>query len=136
LGAQEEWTDRGQPGRHRDEARLYRDAAEHLAYFLRNQPGGWPPAEPAKKMYADAVAKTGSIQVTVDMTEAEVVVDGAVVGKAPLADPVFVEPGRHEVEARLGARLSAVEVDCAVGAPKTVSLALAPDGGAAPRRTG
>jgi len=38
--------------------------------------------------------------VTVDQADAAIVVDGAEVGRAPLAAPIAAEPGGHRVEAR------------------------------------
>jgi hypothetical protein len=51
-----------------------------------------------------AQAKVAAVMVTVDPPGAEVLVDGAPVGAAPLADAVFVEPGRHLFDARLDGR--------------------------------
>jgi hypothetical protein len=103
---------------------MYRDAAEHLAYFLRASPSQ-PPSAEAQKLYAEARSKIGMLVVTVDKAGAEVEVDGKVVGKAPLEDPVFVEPGHHVVEARAGAALASAQVDIAVGAERPVQLLLA-----------
>jgi hypothetical protein len=80
----------------------YRDAAEHLEFARRA-------AEPEKRegvlkatqeMVEKARSKVGVLNVTVNPPGAEVLVDGKVVGVAPLAGPVFVEPGMVFVEAR------------------------------------
>ena len=67
------------------------------------------------KLYEDARAETGPITIAVDLPGADVVVDGKVVGKSPLEDPVFVEPGHHTIEARLGAKPSTLEGEVAQG---------------------
>jgi hypothetical protein len=103
---------------------MNRDAAEHLAYFLRVSPNQ-PPAPAAKKLYEDARAKIGTITIAVDTPGADIVVDGKVIGKSPMEDPVFVDPGRHFVEARLGAKRATFEVDSApAGSTAGVSLVL------------
>ncbi|MFS8070315.1 MAG: tetratricopeptide repeat protein, partial [Byssovorax sp.] len=103
---------------------FYRDAAEHLAYFLRMSPTQ-PPSDDATKLYNEAQAKTARLNLAVDLPGADVVVDGKFVGKSPLVDPVFVEPGAHAVEIRLGEKLKTFHVDLAKGAPHPLSVALA-----------
>lgn len=80
-----------------------RDAAEHLAFFLREVPAGvLTPADRAQvdEMLAQARATVGAVKVTGAPEGAEVALDGVVVGKAPLEGELFVEPGPHRVEAR------------------------------------
>ncbi len=102
---------------------MNRDAAEHLAYFMRVSPNQ-PPSSDAQKLFQTASSKIGTLVVTVDVPGAEVAVDGKVVGKAPLEDPVFVEPGHHTLEAHLGTKVMAAEVDVAAGGKRTVGLTL------------
>jgi hypothetical protein len=102
---------------------LYRDAAEHLAYFVRMSPTQ-PPSADAMKLYREAQAKVWRLDISVDLAGADVVVDGKFVGKSPLVDPIFVEHGAHTIEARLGEKLKTLHVDPANGAPGPVSLEL------------
>jgi len=79
-----------------------RDAAEHLSYFLREATGIGPAdRKHAEEMLAQARAKVGVLWISVNQPGAEIFVDGAVVGKAPLEGEVLVEPGARVVEARL-----------------------------------
>lgn len=81
----------------------YRDAAEHLAYFLREASGvTTDERQTAQALLDEARAKVGALTILVDRSEAEVLVDGIAVGKSPLKREVFVEPGRRTVEAKLG----------------------------------
>ena len=79
---------------------LWRDAAAHLSFGLRN----WAPTgkaasrESAVKFLAAAKEKVGTLTVTV-AAGAEVLIDGKPAGTAPL-DELFVEPGTHTVGAR------------------------------------
>ncbi|HTN84083.1 MAG TPA: PEGA domain-containing protein [Sorangium sp.] len=64
--------------------------------------------------------------VTVGVAGAEVLVDGKVVGRAPVEGEVFVEPGEHRVEARLvGYETASQTVSVAKGGTVEVKLAMA-----------
>ena len=104
-----------------------RDAAEHLAYFVRSSPTQ-PPSNDAMKLYKEAQAKVARLDISVDLPGADVVVDGKFVGKSPLVDPLFVEPGAHTVELRLGEKLKSFHVDLAKGVSHPMSVALAGSG--------
>lgn len=80
-----------------------RDAAEHLAFALREVPAGVLTPEtrkPVEEMLAQARETVGAVKVTGAPAGAEVMVDGAMVGKAPLKGELFLEPGQHRVGAR------------------------------------
>ncbi|XXY46933.1 PEGA domain-containing protein [Sorangium sp. So ce269] len=80
----------------------HRDAAEYLTRYLREAPATKvKERESAEASLKEALAKIATVKVQVAPAGAEVRVDGAVVGKAPLADPVFLEPGQHDIGARL-----------------------------------
>lgn len=100
---------------------LYREAAAHLAYFLRLAPPERRTAA-AQRLYDDARSKVGALAISVDVAEADIAVDGKVIGKAPLEDPVFVEPGHHVVEARSGARIASAQVDVRAGERREIGL--------------
>lgn len=79
----------------------YRDAAEHLAYFLRESPANPEDRKMVQGLFDQARARVGELKITVNEPGALVLVDGAVVGTSPLKEPVFVDPGRKQVEAAL-----------------------------------
>jgi len=80
----------------------YRDAAEHLAYFLREgQAAGAADRKKGEAMLAEARKHVGELAVTVNRAQAEILVDDQVVGRAPLGNTLFVDPGQHVVVARL-----------------------------------
>jgi hypothetical protein len=104
-----------------------RDAAEHLTYALRN----FPPSAKATvraEMEArlEAIKKDiPSVRVRVNVPEAEVLVDGRVVGRAPLSDAIYVEPGKHLIAARHAGHTGAQqEVELAAGNTEDVQLTL------------
>jgi hypothetical protein len=120
------------------------EAAEHLAFFLRerrNIPDD--DRRTARQMLDEAQRQIGTLVITVDRPEAEIWVDGASVGRAPLNREVFVAPGRRVIEARvdgvrpasqvrtvkpgdyLRVELKLVKVEA--GRPAPVSVPTAPD---------
>ena len=81
--------------------RLYRDAAEHLAYSLREMKTA-APAERRTNTEAvlrEAQEKIQTVRLSVNVRGADVRVDGRSVGTAPLPDPIFLDPGPHTIEA-------------------------------------
>jgi hypothetical protein len=122
----------------------FRDAAEHAAFYAREMPADLSRAEKdgARALLEQARAKIGTLHIHADLEGAEVFVDAEHVGRAPLTEAIFVEPGSHVVEARLGVRSSLpTPVDVAAGASAEIALqvkwpetprALAPSVSAAP----
>ncbi|WP_437757933.1 PEGA domain-containing protein [Sorangium sp. So ce1389] len=79
-----------------------RDAAEYLTLYLREAPATKvQERQRAEASLQEARAQVAAVTVRVAPDGAEVTVDGTSVGRAPLADPVFLDPGRHEVGAKL-----------------------------------
>ncbi|WP_437319120.1 PEGA domain-containing protein [Sorangium sp. So ce385] len=79
----------------------YRDAAEHLAIYVRelaNDTTATPEErEAAAAAYTQARAEVGAVVVSANVPGAKVLVDGSPVGTTPLVDPVFLEPGSHTI---------------------------------------
>jgi hypothetical protein len=79
-----------------------REAAEHLDFALRN----FPPQQSADMFqqvradFAKAMARVGSLSVRVSSAGAQVFVDGKFVGTTPLTAPLFLDPGKHTIEAK------------------------------------
>jgi hypothetical protein len=86
------------------ELKRYRDAAEHLAFCIRN----FAPVESeqtlqqVRKAFADVKTRVAAVSVSTDRSGAEIFVDSLGVGTAPLPAALFVEPGSHKLAARLG----------------------------------
>ncbi|MGK3964082.1 hypothetical protein WMF38_07865 [Sorangium sp. So ce118] len=107
----------------------FRDAAEHLAHYLREAPKEQPPPpaaeiQSAEALYAAARAQVGALSIATLENGAEILVDGEVVGVAPLPAPVFVEPGMHTVSARRGNRVGARQVRVDKGGAASVEVVL------------
>jgi hypothetical protein len=95
------------------ELSLNRDAAEYLDYCLRHYAASSRPEAVAAEQRARAAfevvrSKVAAVTVRVTPAGAEVFVDGANVGRAPLEAPVFLEAGPHRIEARQAGFSSAV----------------------------
>jgi hypothetical protein len=81
----------------------HRDAAEHLTYFLREASSIAPEDRTrTHELLDEARANIGTLTIAVKQDGAEIWIDDAKVGTSPLKAELFVEPGRHWVEARLG----------------------------------
>ncbi|WP_437837500.1 PEGA domain-containing protein [Sorangium sp. So ce1153] len=104
----------------------YREAAEHLTWYLREAPASKvEQRRRAEQSLKEALAKVAQVTVEVEPAGADVTVDGAAVGKAPLRMPVFLNPGEHEVGARLDGHVPEKRgVTAKAGATATVSLRL------------
>src|SRR3954471_17301435 len=75
------------------------EAARHFSSFLHESASmSATEKSEAEKGLAAARSKLGRLQIQVDAGEAELFVDGERVGQAPLAEPVDVAPGSHEVQ--------------------------------------
>jgi hypothetical protein len=105
-----------------------RDAAEHLAFSLRTYaPTGTTPAtlERTRQLLAQARAQVATLTIQVNVDGAEVTIDGQVVGRSPIAEEVYVDPGSRTLEARLAAYPTArVTISAEKGASQQVALKL------------
>src|SRR5688572_2591180 len=119
------------------ELSLNRDAAEYLDYCLRHYAASSRPEAVAAEQRARAafeVVRTKVAAVTVNVTPAgaDVFVDSARIGRAPLDAPVFLEAGPHRIEARqAGLESATVDVNAKRGEAAEVTLALKAPAGAA-----
>jgi hypothetical protein len=110
---------------------LYRDAAEHLTFAIQNTPAG--KARDAVPVLTqdliEAKRHVTALNITVDQPDAEVTVDGKLVGRSPLDTDVFVDPGKHTVKAThatLGSADSTVDAKMAQQSTIALQLALPP----------
>ncbi|WP_437782973.1 PEGA domain-containing protein [Sorangium sp. So ce1097] len=103
-----------------------REAAEYLTRYLREAPASKvKERQSAETSLKEALKKVASVTVEVAPAGAEVRVDGAIVGKAPLVDPVFLDPGEHEIGARLeGHEPAKRPITVVAGGRETVVLQL------------
>lgn len=76
----------------------YVSAARHLKQLLAS-PGDLPSnvREEANNRLAQAEAQIGQLKISVDVSGAEVRIDGTVIGRSPLEDSWYIEPGQHEI---------------------------------------
>lgn len=103
------------------------EAATYLSFALRNWPvvGKGSPRELAQGRLAEAKAQIGTLVIRVDRVGAEVSINGARAGEAPLDPEVFVAPGTYRIEATLaGYEPTAATVKVGKGATRDVALAM------------
>ncbi|WP_437932098.1 hypothetical protein WMF37_23555 [Sorangium sp. So ce291] len=105
------------------------DAGKHLQQFLREHTSATPEQRAAaEKAIADVKRRTGFLVVVADANGADISVDGVLVGKAPLPDPVFVTPGKHTLFATYQDRSATTQVDAKIGVATSATLTLGTTG--------
>lgn len=112
-----------------------RDAAEHLSFALKNAAVSVPQdkIEKIKARLAEAKNLVGATKVQVNIDGAEVFIDGRSVGRSPLSEELYVDPGPCTVEAKLAGHDNAREtVDFRRATTRTVLLTLRLTGSAGP----
>lgn len=99
----------------------------HLSQFLRDHKEATPEQKStAATAIEDCKKKAALVAISVDAPGADVTIDGASVGKSPLVDAVFVEPGTHTVIANLDGRTASATVDAKKGQTANATLAVKP----------
>jgi hypothetical protein len=84
----------------------YRDAAEHLSFYLANLPSGKESSRgDAEQQLAECKKHIGTLSVTVEPATATVLVDGVARGEGAIAE-LFLEPGEHALQAEKEGRSS------------------------------
>jgi hypothetical protein len=112
-----------------------RDAAEHLSFALKNAAVSVPQdkIEKIKARLAEAKNLVGATVVQVNIDGAEVFIDGRSVGRSPLTEELYVDPGPCTVEAKLAGHDNAREtVDFRRATTRTVMLTLKLTGSVGP----
>ncbi len=109
---------------------LHRDAAEHIAYALSHYAASGTTQDQlakAKQRFETARKEVCVVHVAVSVEGAEVFVDGVSIGRAPIAEDVFVDAGARKIEARFPGYVTATKsVDAKKGGTEEVKLDLAP----------
>ncbi|WP_437752303.1 PEGA domain-containing protein [Sorangium sp. So ce1389] len=109
--------------------RMYRDAAEHLAWSLE-QREALPPAQ--QRRFGEGLRKArpfvATLILAVDPPDAEVLVDGKAIGRTARTYKLFFEPGHHMVRARAPGHGESLHGLRAVAAAEhEISIKLLPD---------
>ena len=100
---------------------MARDAAEHLDFYLLRDDGADPArTKTAKERFDKMRAKVALIILTPTPADAEVRVDGKVLGSGP--QRVFVEPGAHVFEVAKGGPAAKKAIEVVAGDEKALSL--------------
>ena len=103
------------------------EALEAFEKFLVGAPDSSPDMiADARRSAAQLQRRLGRIQIDCETAGADVSVDGKGVGMAPLPDPIWATPGRHQVAAKHASAAPAIEdVDVTAGSVSTVTVRLA-----------
>lgn len=104
---------------------MYPEATAHFGEYLRQRDLPKNELASVRSFYESAFAKSGHLEIAAP-DGATVSVDGAEIGKAPLADLVHVKPGSHDVRAVLtDGRTTSASASADTG--KTVKVSLVPE---------
>jgi hypothetical protein len=108
------------------EQEKHREAAEHLSYAQANIPAGAKPEtrESIALRLKGALAKVTALHVEVTRDGAEVLIDGAIIGRSPVKDALYVDPGPHTIAARLDGTKAERTIDAVAAVDQNVRLEL------------
>ncbi|HEY6727229.1 MAG TPA: PEGA domain-containing protein [Polyangiaceae bacterium] len=99
------------------------EAATHFARYLREHAEATPEQRQAAREGLDAAKQAvGVVTLTVDQSGADVLVDGASVGRSPLDDPLYLTPGEHTIVAQKGNETARSTVMVAAGSSTSETL--------------
>ena len=115
-----------------------RDAAEHLEYSYRNWPTGKQEArQRTLERLSQAKKLVGALEISVNVDGAEITVNDAAAGRAPLNHDVFVEAGAVSISVTApGYATETKTVPVAKGESRKVAIELTADGSAGAAATG
>jgi len=110
-------------------------AATHFAQYLRQHAEATEEQRLAAQEGLEAAkASIAVVTLTVDPSDAEILVDGESVGRSPLDDPLYLSPGEHTIVARKGDQTArkrlTVEAGSEINERLTIGRAAAPSGAA------
>lgn len=101
------------------------DAGNHVHRFLREHKAATPANKTlSNTILEDCKKKVAVLNISVDTAGADVAVDGKAVGKSPIEDPFFVEPGSHVVVATKDGKSATTKADAAKGTSANVIVSL------------
>ncbi|WP_437732366.1 hypothetical protein [Sorangium sp. So ce1335] len=103
-----------------------REAAAHLLYALETFPLGEKVEKRSflQKRLAEAKSQVGTLRISVNVDDAEVLLDGKLIGQSPLDAQVFVDPGKRTIEARRGGARTSTSLFVARGSDQRIALSL------------
>src|SRR5688572_25144401 len=76
----------------------YADAAGNFAKYIRENPNA-EAMDHALAAFEEARKRVVEVNVSVNQPDAIISVDGQQIGKSPLPDPLYIEPGAHTIGA-------------------------------------
>jgi hypothetical protein len=101
------------------------DASGHFNEYLRtNTEASEAEKQEAELGLAASKSKVAEVAVSVDVAGAQISVDGAEKGVAPLAGPLYLMPGAHTIEAKANDKHAAKSGTFSAGQSASFSLAL------------
>lgn len=107
--------------------KAYVDGGNHLTRFLREQKDIAPDQRTTAQANIEECKKNAAqVAIGVDAAGADVTIDGTSVGKSPVSDAVFVEPGTRAIVATLGGRSASSTVEAKKGQTVVATISIKP----------
>lgn len=106
-----------------------REAAEHLAYSLRQFPptGKDTLRKQIQRFYDEARKEVVAIRVRANIDGAQILLNGQPIGQSPMPNEIYANPGRSTIEARMfGHEPAIATVESAKGWSEEIVLTLKP----------
>ncbi len=101
------------------------DGGNHLQQFLREFAQATAEQKTAaREGISEARKKTGYAILIVDTDGTLLAIDGQPIGQSPLADPVFVKPAEHEIEAKNGGKTLRLKFTAKQGTATPVQISM------------
>jgi hypothetical protein len=99
------------------------DGGNHLIKFLREHKDATPEQKAtAVTAIDDCKKKVAFVTLNVDAPGADITLGTTAMGKSPLADPFFVEPGTYTISATLGLRTGTTTIEAKKGQATTANI--------------
>jgi len=111
----------------------YREAAEHLRFFIDKAPADHPERRAdAEQQLTECRKHVAVIQVIADLDGVQVTMDGSEIGQTPLPNQLIVDPGAHTIEVtRLGYQSESRSISLEAGDDTALRFTLVAEPGVA-----
>ena len=107
----------------------FRDAAEHFRYVVKDTSADAKPEDKkrAQTKLDEVLKRLAALTIIVPIDDAVVLLDGALLGKSPMRESVYVDPGSHTLDAtHEGYEPARISFEAAAGATPIVRLPFKP----------
>jgi hypothetical protein len=100
-----------------------KDAATHLALFLREAKDVPPDEMKRVRGWLDqSRARVATVTIATAPPGADLLLDGVAIGRAPLREELYLEPGQHQIDGHLGQCAATERLELVAGQSREIKL--------------